>query len=134
MNNVLAAAARTGLRLLVFQIGCVLAIAGGAAVGWGVRVGGGVAIGGAIGLVGTIYLVMVLFKHSFDHGVRLGAGSFLVGWAIKAVLTIALLFIALRSGSFPPLALIGGLAISLATYWVHVTFFQVKHADTVDGK
>jgi F0F1-type ATP synthase assembly protein I len=135
MGNVLATAARQGVRVLVFQIGCVIAIAGGSAVVWGARVGGSVLVGGVIGLVGTIYIVATLFKHSFDHGVRLGVGNFFVAWAIKAGLTLALLFLALRSRAFSPVALIGGLSGALFAYWLHMTFMQVKqHAVGSDGK
>jgi F0F1-type ATP synthase assembly protein I len=131
--NILAAAARESLRLLAWQAAFVAAFAVVFAIVWGAKVGVSALVGGGIGLIWTVYMAFALFRHSTNHGTRLGASTFLAGWAIKVVLTISLLAIAFRSGRLEPPAVLGGLFGAMVAYWAWLTF-RVKHAGSADGK
>ena len=132
-TNVLADAARESLRLLVWQAGCVIALAAVFAAAWGGKAGWSSLVGGGIGLIWTIYMTVTLAKHSVDHGVRLSMATVIVGWVAKVALTIGLLIIAFRSKAIAPLPLLGGLGGALIAYWTWLTF-RVKHADGANGE
>jgi F0F1-type ATP synthase assembly protein I len=132
-RNVLADAARESLRILVWQLSWVVAIALIVAIASSWRDALAVLVGGSIGSIWTIYMAMTLFKHSVTHGAHMSAATFLIAWMVKAGLTIVLLAIAFRSKAFAPLGLLGGLFAALVAYWGWLAF-RVKHADSADGK
>lgn len=132
-TNVLAAAARQSVRILLWQ-----ALWGGAlatifAVTLGAKAAVSALVGGGIGLVWTVYMALVLFKHSLTHGVRLSAISFFAGWLFKVVVTVSLLVIVLRSRMFVPLAVLLGLFGAMVAYWAWFVFGK-KYANDADGK
>jgi ATP synthase protein I len=131
--NVLATAARQSVRILLWQALWIGALAAIFAVTLGRQAAVSALVGGAIGLVWTVYMALVLFKHSFTHGVGLSAISFFAGWLFKLVVTVALLVIVLRSRMFTPLAVLIGLFGAMVAYW---SWFVVgkKHASDADGK
>jgi ATP synthase protein I len=133
-TNVLADAARQSLRILMWQAGAIVVFALVCSVVWGVRAGASALAGGAIGLFWTAYMAWILFKHSLSHGARMSAFTFLAAWVIKLVMTVSLLFIAIRSRALLPLAVLAGLGMALVTYWVLMAFPQVTHAVGADGK
>lgn len=131
--NVLAATARQALRMLAWQMACVLVVAGALAIIFGARAGWSALIGGGIGSLWTAYMALVLFKHSLTHGVRMSAGTFLFGWLMKMVLTIGLLIAAFRSGRVSGLPLLAGLGTALVAYWGWLSF-RVSNGVISDGK
>jgi ATP synthase protein I len=131
--NVLATAARQSLRMLAWQLCCVVAVAVGLAIFSGERAAWSALIGGGIGLIWTVYMALVLFKHSLTHGVQMSAATFLLGWLVKLALTIGLLVAAFRSGRVAGLPLLGGLGTALLAYWAWLTF-RVTNGGTADGK
>jgi F0F1-type ATP synthase assembly protein I len=132
-TNVLAAAARQSLRILVWQALWIGALVTIFAVTLGARAAVSALAGGAIGLVWTVYMALVLFKHSLTQGVRMSALSFFAGWLFKLVVTVSLLLIALRSGKFAPLWLLIGLFGAMVAYWAWFVFGK-KYASDADGK
>jgi ATP synthase protein I len=134
MLNVLADAARQSVRILMWQASAIVTFALVCAVVWGVRAGGSALAGGAIGLLWTAYMAWTFFKHSLSHGVRMSPLTFVAAWVIKLVLTVSLLFIAIRSRALLPLAVLAGLGMALVSYWFLMAFPQVMHADGADGK
>lgn len=127
-TNVLAATARLAWQILAWQVGWIVVIAGSSAAVFDAKAGWSVLVGGSIGLIWTVYMGFTLLRHSVDHGVRLSALTFFMGWLIKVVLTVSLLVIALRSKAMTPLALLGGLGVASMAYWAGLVF-RVKHGD-----
>ncbi len=132
-SNVLARATRQSLHILRWQLGWIGALALVCGVVFGLRAGMSILAGGGIGLLWTLYMAATLFKHSLDHGARLGVMSALGGWVIKVVLTSCLLVIAFRSKLLIPPAVLAGLFAAMVAYWGWLTF-RVNHADAADGK
>jgi F0F1-type ATP synthase assembly protein I len=133
-TNVLAAAARQSLRILVWQALWIGALAAIFAVTLGEQAALSALAGGGIGLVWTVYMALVLFKHSLTQGVRLSALSFFAGWLFKVVVTVSLLVAALRSRVFTPLLLLAGLFGAMVAYWAWFVFGNKKYAGDADGK
>ena len=131
--NVLAAAARQSMRILLWQALWIGALATIFALTLGKRAAVSALVGGGIGLVWTVYMALVLFKHSLTHGVRLSAISFFAGWLFKLVVTVSLLVIVLRSRMFTPLAVLIGLFGAMVAYWAWFVFGK-KYASDADGK
>jgi F0F1-type ATP synthase assembly protein I len=131
--NVLAAAARQSMRILVWQALWIAVLAAIFAVTLGKQAGMSALAGGGIGLVWTVYLAVTLFKHSLTHGTRLSAVSLIAGWLFKVVVTLSLLLLALRSAVFAPLPLLIGLFGAMVAYWA---WFVVgnRYAGDADGK
>ena len=132
-TNVLAAAARQSVRILLWQALWSGALATIFAVTLGAKAAVSALAGGGIGLVWTVYMALVLFKHSLTHGVRLSAISFFAGWLFKVVVTVSLLVIVLRSRMFVPLAVLVGLFGAMVAYWAWFVFGK-KYANDADGK
>ncbi|HKU14831.1 MAG TPA: ATP synthase subunit I [Steroidobacteraceae bacterium] len=130
--NVLAAAARQSLRILLWQALWIIALATIFAVTLGTRFAVSALVGGGIGLVWTVYMALALFKHSLTHGVRMSALSFFAGWLFKVVVTVSLLVVVLRSRMFTPLAVLVGLFGAMVAYWAWFVFGK-KHASDGDG-
>jgi F0F1-type ATP synthase assembly protein I len=132
-TNVLAAAARQSVRILLWQALWCGALATIFAVTLGTKAALSALVGGGIGLVWTVYMALVLFKHSLTHGMRMSAMTFVVGWLFKLVVTISLLVIVLRSRMFAPPAVLAGLFGSMVAYWAWFVFGK-KYASEPDGK
>jgi F0F1-type ATP synthase assembly protein I len=132
-TNVLAAAARQSVRILLWQALWSGALATIFAVTLGARAAVSVLVGGGIGLVWTVYMALVLFKHSLTHGMRMSATTFLAGWLFKVVVTVCLLVIVMRSRMFAPPAVLAGLFGSMVAYWAWFVFGK-KYASEPDGK
>lgn len=135
----LAAAAREAGRILLWQGGWIAAAAVASGALWGARSGWSVLVGGAIGLVWTVYMALTFLRHSFLARISAGAAGsgaagLLVAWTIKIMLTISLLVIAFRSKAFVAPALLGGLCVALAAYWIWFVFVRVKYANDADGE
>ena len=126
--NVLATTARLAWQILLWQVIWIGAAAALGAAMLNARVGWSVLAGGGIGLIWTVYMGLTLLKHSVDHGVRLSALTFFMGWLIKVVLTVSLLIVAFRSKVMAPLPLLGGLGVALVAYWAGLVV-RVKHGD-----
>ncbi len=86
------------------------------------RAGASVLVGGGIGLLWTLYMAATLFRHSLNHGARLGPLSLMGGWVIKVALTLGLLVMALRSKVLIPPAVLAGLFGAMLAYWGWLTF------------
>ena len=117
--NLRLAAWRDALRVLVIQaIALVLATIVGLAFGRQTALG--VLIGAAIGLLANAYLAIVLLGKPLATG---KFGDVRVGWVIKVVLTLSLLWIAMQSKVAPPPALIAGLFSTILAQWLAVSFW-----------
>ena len=132
-TNVLAAAARESLRILLWQALWIGALAAIFAVTLGKQAAVSALVGGGIGLVWTVYMALALFKHSLTHGARMSALSFLAGWLFKVVVTVSLLLVVLRSRVFAPPWVLAGLFGSMVAYWAWFVFGK-KYATDADGK
>ncbi|HEY6641477.1 ATP synthase subunit I [Povalibacter sp.] len=121
-NNSLGSAARQSVRILLWQLAGVVAMAAIGGAVFGARAGWSVLAGGGIGLLWTAYMAFTLFRHSLNHGAQLGAASFVMAWLVKLVVTFGLLVIAFRSTAMAPLGLIAGLFGALIAYWVCLAF------------
>ena len=132
-TNVLAAAARQSVRILLWQTLWIGLLAAIFAVTLGTKIAVSALVGGGIGLVWTVYMALTLFKHSLTHGVRMSAVSFFAGWLFKVVVTLSLLLIVLRSRVFVPLAVLTGLFGAMVAYWAWFVFGK-KYASDADGK
>ena len=117
--NLRLAAWRDALRLLAIQaVALVLATVAGLALSKQVALG--VLIGAAIGLLANAFLAVVLV------GKPLFTGRFSdvrVGWLIKVVLTLSLLWIAMQAKIVPPPSLIAGLFSTILAQWLAVSFW-----------
>ena len=131
-TNVLAAMARQAWQILAWQVGWIVAIAVLTAVVWDAKAGWSVLVGGSIGLIWTVYMGFTLLRHSVDHGVRLSALTFFMGWLIKVALTFGLLVVAFRSTAMAPLPVLGGLSTALVAYWAWLAF-RVGSGDGTGG-
>lgn len=113
MHNPLTGTRRSAFRLLGLQAVVVAAFAL-AALAFGTHAALAVAIGGAAVLLGNALLAW----RALGGGVR-GAGPALVrvlgGVALKWLVVLGALSLALASGLLPPLALLVGVAVALAT-------------------
>jgi F0F1-type ATP synthase assembly protein I len=132
-TNVLAATARQAWRILVWQVGWIVAIAALSAVVFDAKAGWSVLVGGSIGLIWTVYMGLTLLRHSVDHGARLSALTFFGGWLIKVALTFSLLIVAFRSKAMAPLPVLGGLSVALVAYWAWLAF-RPRNGDGNNGK
>ena len=121
-SNSLGNAARQSVKILQWQLGWIVAMATLSGVLWGARTGWSVLAGGGIGLLWTAYMAFTLFRHSLNHGARLGMASFLIAWLVKLAVTLGLLVIAFRSRAMAPLGLIAGLFGALLAYWAWLAF------------
>ena len=83
----------------------------------------GVLIGSAIGLIANVYVAVALLGRPLLQG---KAGSVLISWMVKVVLTLSLLWIALRAQIAPPPSLIAGLFGAIVAHWLAVTFWLRK--------
>lgn len=125
--NPFAVAARRSLRLLLWQVVCVVVLAVAAAITRDARVGWSILAGGGISLLWTAYMGFTLFRHSVDYGARASAASLFKGWLLKIVMTAALLFIAMRSERVDSLAVLGGLVAAMVAYWSWFAFDMQRH-------
>ena len=117
--NLRLAAWRDALRVLVIQaIALVLATIVGLAFSRQTALG--VLIGAASGLLANAYLAIVLLGKPLLTG---KFGDVRVGWVIKVVLTLSLLWIAMQSKVAPPPALIAGLFSTIFAQWLAVSFW-----------
>jgi len=121
-SNVLADVARQSLRILRWQVSWIGALGLACGVFFGLRVGASVVVGGGIGLLWTVYMAATLFRHSRDHGARLGVMGLLGAWMIKVTLTLSLLVIAFRSKVLIPPAVLAGLFGAMVAYWGWLAF------------
>ena len=117
--NLRLAAWRDALRVLVIQaIALVLATIGG--LFFSRQTALGVLVGGAIGLLGNAYLAFALLGKPLLTGKH---GDVRVGWLIKVVLTLSLLWIAMQAKFAPPPSLIAGLFSTILAQWLAVSFW-----------
>lgn len=125
--NPFAVAARRSLRLLLWQVACVVVLAMIVAGVRDIRAAWSVLVGGGISLLWTAYLGLTLFRHSVDYGARVSAASLFKGWLLKIVMTAVLLFIAMRSERVDRLAVLGGLIVAMVAYWAWFAFDMQRH-------
>ncbi|WP_168160119.1 ATP synthase subunit I [Steroidobacter denitrificans] len=134
--SVSLAATPTGqaIRILRWQVLGVGLSAAIAAILWDAGIGRAVLAGGGIGAMPTVYVALALLRSSLSAGAApVSVLRVFAGWVIKNVLTIALLVIAFRSRAFAPPALLGGVGVALAAYWLCMVLGRVKHANSVDS-
>jgi F0F1-type ATP synthase assembly protein I len=118
--NLRLAAWREALNVLAIQAATILVVAVVSLVGWGKLVGLGALIGGAIGLLANAYLAIALLGKPLLRG---RAGDVRVGWTIKVVLTLSLLWIAMRAKIVPPPSLVVGYVGTIVAHWLAGMFW-----------
>jgi ATP synthase protein I len=116
--SILAAVRRQALQVLLWQVLSVTVLAGLCLAAKGLKEALSVLAGGGVGVVATAYMAFALLKQNEHAGATRVAVSFFVGWVIKVVLTIALLWIAFRSKTMSPPLLIAGFALTFVAYWL----------------
>lgn len=117
--------ARLGVRILGWQLAGIGLLA--LPLWWyDGRLALSMSVGGGIGFAAALYLVFVQVKHALRPARPATLLSLLTNWFIKTLLVLGLLMIALRSGSFRPLAVLLGLMLSLVLYWLAVVTQQTS--------
>jgi ATP synthase protein I len=116
--SILAANRRHALQILMWQALTVAVVAVLAFVLWNARMAWSVLVGGGVGVVSTAYMAFALLRQNAQASAQRVAASFFVGWVIKVLLTIALLWIVFRSKAFAPLALLAGFATTFVAFGV----------------
>ena len=117
--NLRLAAWRDALRVLAIQaVALVLATICGFA--WSKQTALGVLTGAGIGLLANAYLAIALLGKPLLTG---KFGDVRVGWSIKVILTLSLLWIAMRAKFAPPPSLIAGLFSTIVAQWLAVSFW-----------
>jgi F0F1-type ATP synthase assembly protein I len=116
--SILAANRRQALQVLLWQALSVLGLAAVSLALWGVKSGVSVLVGGGVGVVSTAYMAFALLRAGPDASATRIVIGFFVGWVTKVLLTIALLWIVLRSNAFAPLAVIAGFALTFGAFWL----------------
>jgi F0F1-type ATP synthase assembly protein I len=104
--------------MTLWQALSALALAVMCCVLWGAKSGWSVLTGGGIGIVSTGYMAFALLRQRADASAAQVALSFFVGWVIKILLTIGLLWLAFRSQVMAPLSLIAGFGVTLFAFWL----------------
>jgi F0F1-type ATP synthase assembly protein I len=121
--NLRLAAWRDALRVLAIQFAALILVATIATLGWGTRVGLGALIGAAIGLLANVYLAIAMLGKPLLSGKQ---GDVRLNWVIKVVLTLSLLWIAMRAKIVPPPSLIAGLVATMMAQWVAVSYWLFR--------
>ena len=117
--NLRLAAWRDALRVLAIQaVALVLATIGGLA--FSPQTALGVLIGAAIGLLANAYLAFALIGKPLMTG---KFGDVRIGWLIKVVMTLGLLWVAMQSKVASPPSLIAGLVATIFAQWLAVSFW-----------
>ena len=116
--SILAANRRQALQVLLWQALSVLGLAAVSLALWGAKTGLSVLVGGGVGIISTAYMAFALLRAGPDVSATRIVIGFVVGWVIKVFLTIALLWIVLRSNAFAPLAVIAGFALTYGAFWL----------------
>ncbi len=117
--NLRLAAWRDALRVLAIQA-IALVFATIAGLFFSRQTALGVLIGGAIGLLGNAYLAIVMLGKPLLTGIF---GDVRVGWTIKVVVTLSLLWIAMQAKIVPPPSLVAGLFSTILAQWLAVSFW-----------
>jgi F0F1-type ATP synthase assembly protein I len=118
--NLRMAAWREALRVLAIQAIALVLVAAFCALVWGKSFGLGALIGAGIGLLANVYLAIALLGKPLLSG---KPSNVLVSWLVKVVLTLSLLWIAMRAKIVPPPSLIAGLFGTIVAHWLAVTFW-----------
>jgi F0F1-type ATP synthase assembly protein I len=117
--NLRLAAWRDALRVLAIQaVALVLATICGFA--WNKQTALGVLTGAGIGLLANAYLALALLGKPLLTG---KFGDVRIGWAIKVVMTLSLLWVAMQAKFAPPPSLIAGLFSTILAQWLAVSFW-----------
>lgn len=123
------------MRILRWQALGIAVSAAVATISWNARIGMSVLAGGGVGIMPTLYIALALLRSSLGAGAApVSVLRVFVAWAIKNALTIALLVAAFRSRAFAPPALLAGMSVALAAYWLCMVLGRVKHANSVDSR
>ena len=112
--NLRLAAWRDALRVLAIQSVSLVIMSAATTLGWGVQAGLGVLIGAGIGLFANAYLAVVLLGRPLLQG---RPADVMLSWLIKVVLTLSLLWVAMRAHIVPPLSLMVGLFGVMVAHW-----------------
>ena len=80
----------------------------------------GALIGAAIGLVANAYMAISMLGKPMLTGVF---SDVRVSWTIKVVMTVALLWVAMRANVSPPPAIVAGFFATLFVQWLAVSFW-----------
>jgi len=80
----------------------------------------GVFVGAAIGLLANAYLAFALIGKPLLTGKY---GDVRVGWLIKVVVTLSLMWVAMQSKVASPPSLIAGLVATIFAQWLAVSFW-----------
>jgi ATP synthase protein I len=115
--SILAANRRQALHIMLLQALAVLALAALSLALWGVRSGLSILVGGGVGIVSTAYMAFALLRSSANTSAKRIAIGFFVGWVIKVLMTVALLWIVFRSKAFEPLSIVAGFALTFVAFW-----------------
>ncbi len=116
--GILAANRRQAVQLIFWQALAAVALGVLCLALWGTKSGWSALTGGGVGVVSTGYMAFALLRQGPDASAVQITIGFFVGWAIKTLLTIALLWLVLKSKAFAPLPVLAGFAASFVAYWI----------------
>jgi ATP synthase protein I len=114
--SILAANRRQAVQVLTWQTLSVLGVAAICAVLWGAKQGLSIMAGGGVGVVSSAYMAFALLRPRADASASRIAMGFFVGWVIKVLVTIALLWIVFRSQMFAPFTVVLGFALTFVVF------------------
>ena len=116
-NNPVARARRHALLVVLSQVLAMLLMAGLFALSGGLRAAMSAMVGGGIGVLATAYMAFSVLRHGLGTPAARVVWGFVMGWAIKVLLTLALLVIAFRSPVLMPAPVLATYVVSFIVYW-----------------
>jgi F0F1-type ATP synthase assembly protein I len=121
--NLRMASWREALRVLAVQAFSIVVVAILATLIWNARVGLGAAIGAGIGVLANSYFAIALLGKPLLTG---KPSDIRLNWIVKVVLTLSLLWIAMRAKIVPPPSLVAGLFATMVAQWLAVVLWLGK--------
>lgn len=116
-TNEVAAARRQARGVVLWQLGLTLLLSGICVFAFGLGSALSALVGGGIGVLATGYMAFALLRHGDGTDAKRVARSFFVGWAVKVLMTVALLVIAFRAKSLSPIPLLAAYVTTFFAYW-----------------
>lgn len=75
-----------------------------------------VVVGGGVGVLATAYMAFSVLRHGLGASMARVMWGFVMGWAIKVLLTLALLVVAFRSPALKPAYVLAAYVVSFVVY------------------
>jgi F0F1-type ATP synthase assembly protein I len=116
VNNPVTKARRQALVIVSSQVFATVLIALMCGFAVGISQALSVAVGGGVGVLATAYMAFSVLRHGLGTSMGRVMWGFVMGWAIKVLLTLALLVIAFRSPALKPAYVLAAYVVSFIVY------------------